>query len=205
MARPPHLRGMPRTTAEKTAYRLWNGVSTFRGPLLPWGRTDQSLPVSLERWAGFALIVVAHSIERCYAEAMRELDISLRDFVLLAEVDQRPGLCQAALSWRVGLSRSRVSEQLEVLALNGYVEREVNGLDLRARRLWITSPGHSILEEARARLTEIDTTWLRTLDARTRPFFTSTLRRLPPAINGIRVRDGYGAGPFPLRHYDRAT
>ena len=192
MGRRPLRRRIHKTAAEKAAYRLGEGVHTYRGPLLPARRDDPGLPVSLERWAGFALIVVAHSIERAYAQAMKDLGISLRDFVLLSEIDQRAGLCQAALAWRVGLTRARVSEQLAVLTTAGYVEREINTLDLRARRLWVSSPGHVVLEEARARLTELDLTWLRSLDDYTRPSFTSALQRLPPAINGLRWRDGYG-------------
>lgn len=54
--------------------------------------------------------------------------------VLLAEIGQRPGLSQTALSQRVGLTRARVSEQLAVLDTAGYVAREMNYLDLRRRK-----------------------------------------------------------------------
>jgi DNA-binding MarR family transcriptional regulator len=171
----------PRTAAHLSARRISEGVHTFRGPLLPARRTGPGVPVSLEAWSGFALIVVAHWIESQYAKAMYELGISLRDFVLLAEIAQRPGLSQQALSERVGLTRARVSEQLLVLDTAGYIRREINSLDLRRRRLWISRDGRVIVEEGKARLTAIDERWLRHIDRSRRPFLTAALRALAAA------------------------
>src|SRR5437868_14749608 len=67
------------------------GRSTFRGPLLPAKRRNPKLPRSLRAFGGFAVIAVAHEIETRYAEALQETGISLRDFVVLAELKQRPG------------------------------------------------------------------------------------------------------------------
>ena len=167
---------MSRTAAELAAARLARGVDSFRGPLLPTGRREPGVPISLERWAGFTLVFVAHALERRYCRALQSLGISLRDFVLLAEIEQRPGLSQSVLAERVGLTRARVSEQLAVLDTAGYVTREMNRLDLRKRRLWMTSPGQVVFEEAKERLTSIDTGWLSVLDPKGRPFFTAALR-----------------------------
>lgn len=134
--------------------------------------------MSLERFAGFTIVFVAHALEQRYARGLRSLGISVRDFVLLAEIDQRPGLSQSVLAERVGLTRARVSEQLAVLDRAGYVTREMNRIDLRKRRLWISHPGQVVLEEAKARLDLIDAGWLSTLDLRARPFFTAAVREL---------------------------
>jgi DNA-binding MarR family transcriptional regulator len=139
------------------------------------------VPLSLEQWAGFTVVLVAHALEKRYARALQALGISLRDFVLLAEIDKRPGLSQSVLAERVGLTRSRVSEQLAVLDTAGYVAREMSWLDLRKRRLWITPPGQAVLEEAKACLTAIDAGWLSALDPHTRPHFTAAMRALAPA------------------------
>ena len=174
---------MPRHNHEREARRLMEGVGTYRGPLLP-SRRREGVPVSLERYAGFVLIVVADAVEARYARAMREIGVSLRDFVLLAEIAQRSGLSQATLARRVGLGRSRVSEQLVVLETAGYIEREIDIRDLRRRRIWISRDGQEVIEEATARLSAIDTGWLSMLDPRERQQFTSGLRRLPPAVTG---------------------
>jgi len=175
---------IPRTNADLAARRISQGVHTFRGPLLPAGRRDPGIPVALEAWPGFALITVAHWIERRYAAAMEEIGISLRDFVVLAEIARRPGLSQATLAKRAGLSRSRVSEQLEVLETAGYVWREINPRDLRRRRLLISRDGRDVVEEGKQRLTAIDKHWLSRIDRTRRPFLIAALRLLasePPA------------------------
>src|SRR4051812_13715897 len=172
---------MPRHNHDREAGRIAEGGGTFRGPLLP-SRRREGVPVSLERYTGFVLIVVADAIEFRYARAMDDLGISLRDFVLLAEIAQRSGLSQTTLARRVGLGRSRVSEQLLVLDTAGYIEREIDIRDLRRRKVWISGNGQQIVEEATERLSRIDAAWLRTLAPRDGRIFTAALRRLPPAI-----------------------
>jgi DNA-binding MarR family transcriptional regulator len=163
----------------KDARRIVDGVATFRGPLVASRRTAP-IPESLKRYAGFVLIVAAHGVEARYARAAHDVGISLRDFVLLAEIAQRPGLSQATLARRVGIARSRVSEQLAVLDTAGYVERELDIRDLRRRRIWITYGGQAALEDAAQRLQEIDNGWLASLKPAERHQFTASLRRVPP-------------------------
>jgi DNA-binding MarR family transcriptional regulator len=79
------------------------------------------------------------------------------------------------------LKRARVSEQLDVLDTAGYVKREMNPLDLRKRRLWITSNGEAVVEEGKVRLSAIDAGWLSRVPRSSRPFFTAAVRMLPPA------------------------
>jgi DNA-binding MarR family transcriptional regulator len=158
---------------------LVQGVGTFRGPLIP-RRRREGVPVSLQRYTGFVLIVVADAIETRYSKTIYELGFSLRDFILMAEIAQRPGLSQQALAERVGLGRSRVSEQLAVLDTAGYVEREMDIMDLRRRRLWVSSQGQLALEDATERLTEIDRGLLGCLAPHDRHSFTASLKRLAP-------------------------
>jgi DNA-binding MarR family transcriptional regulator len=172
---------MPRFNFEREAKRIVDGVGTFRGPLLP-SRRREGVPASLQRYAGFVLIVAADCIEARYAHAVRDVGVSLRDFVLLAEIAQRSGLSQATLARRVGLGRSRVSEQLLVLDTAGYIEREIDIRDLRRRRIWISANGQQVVEEAAAQLSAVDGNWLRALEPRDRHVFTASLRRLPPAL-----------------------
>jgi DNA-binding MarR family transcriptional regulator len=168
---------------QQAGRRLVQGVGTFRGPLIP-NRRSEGVPVSLQRYTGFVLIVVADVIETTYSRAVYQLGFSLRDFVLMAEIAQRPGLCQQALAERVGLGRSRVSEQLAVLDTAGYVERQIDVLDLRQRKIWLTSQGQVALEDATERLTEIDRGLLTGLEPHDRHLFTASLRRLTPASSG---------------------
>lgn len=169
-----------RGTAAKEAERLVNGVSTFRGPLLPSGRSGP-LPPALGRWTGFALIVAAHAVEERYARALHAMGISLRDFVVMAELARQQGLPQGTLAYRVGLTPARVSEQLLVLDKNGYVERQIHELDLRQRLIWLTPSGQRVHEKAAQRVDGLDRGWLAGLELSERAAFTAALRRLPPA------------------------
>jgi DNA-binding MarR family transcriptional regulator len=111
---------------------------------------------------------------------MRQLGISLRDIAVLAEVARAPGVTQGALAERVGLSRSRMSEQLEVLGTAGYVDRPISPMDLRTRRIFLSFPGQEMVEAAKPRLDEVDTGWLSGIEAAERPLFLAALRRLAP-------------------------
>jgi DNA-binding MarR family transcriptional regulator len=171
---------MGRNNAEREAQRIMEGVSTFRGPLLPTGRRHPRIPSAVEHWTGFALIVAAHAVEQRYAHAVKLVGISLRDFVLLAEIARRPGLSQTTLARRVGLTRARVSEQLTVLDTAGYVSRQIGMRDLRTRRITISSAGHQVVEEAGDRIDAIDRGFLSPIDPRLRPAFASAVKRLAP-------------------------
>jgi DNA-binding MarR family transcriptional regulator len=139
------------------------------------------VPDSLQQYVGFTLIVVADEVERRYAHVTYDLGISLRDFVLLAEIARRSGLSQATLAKHVGLGRSRVSEQLLALDTAGYVEREIDVYDLRRRKIWISRNGQEALGQATELLTASDRGWLAVLDRRERTAFVAGLRRLAPA------------------------
>jgi DNA-binding MarR family transcriptional regulator len=174
---------MDERSERRSGRRMVQGVGTFRGPLLP-SRRREGVPASLQRYTGFVLIVVADVIETTYSRATYQLGFSLRDFVLMAEIAQRPGLSQGALAERVGLGRSRVSEQLAVLDTAGYVDREMDIVDLRRRRIWVTSEGRLALEDATERLTQIDRGLLTDLTPHDRHHFTASLRRLAPTSTG---------------------
>jgi DNA-binding MarR family transcriptional regulator len=173
--------GIGRNSQSRDAARIVNGVGTFRGPLVqPRRPGDRGVPVSLARWTGFAVITAAHEAEDRYACCLTELGVSLRDFVVLSEIAQRPGLSQSALAERLGLGRSRISEQLTVLDQAGFVEREMNPFDLRRRRLWLSNNGVHFLEQAREHVTRADDGWLSKLGPHERPAFRALLKRIPP-------------------------
>jgi DNA-binding MarR family transcriptional regulator len=191
-----HGVGAGRDSRSREAQRLVEGVGTVRGPLLPSRsrRKGARLPGTLSRWAGFTVIDAAHDVERRYAKAMRDIGTSLRDFVVLSEIDRRPGIGQSALAWRLGLGRSRLSEQLAVLDGAGYIERQINELDLRKRRIWVSGQGLVLLEEARAVASRVDNAWLAGLSQVERDHLRAFLRRLSPGATS-RGTAGRPASP----------
>ena len=164
---------------------------TFRGPLLPARRRAAEVPASLVAYHGFALIAAAHDIEGRYERALYDVGISLRDFAVIAEVAQRPGIGQAALAHRVGLGRSRLSDHLSVLETEGLIERLLNERDLRRRRIWISREGRHALADGRERLTRADDGWLMKLKLAERAYLRAMLDRLGPDDRVLRI--GYPA------------
>lgn len=160
---------------------------TFRGPLLPSRRRAAKVPDSLVHYAGFAAIVAAHDIEGRYERALEPVGISVRDFVVLAEIGRSPGIGQLALAERVGLGRSRLSDHLSTLETNALTERLLNVADLRRRRVWLTSYGQSALADGRRRIERADRNWLMALAIQEKIAFRTFLDRLEPATRAPRL------------------
>jgi DNA-binding MarR family transcriptional regulator len=154
------------------------GPVTFRQPLMPSRRRTRELPLSLQQWTGFAVIVAAHEVEVRYELALRRVGISLRDFAVLSEARQRRGIGQRALAERVGIGCSRLSDQLRRLETEGLVERMLNESDLRRRRVFLTPEGDRALAEARDRIDTADRAWQSGLRITERPAFRALLERL---------------------------
>ncbi|MEA2427363.1 MAG: hypothetical protein QOF37_991 [Thermoleophilaceae bacterium] len=173
-----------RSYGEREARRIVNGVHHMRGPLLPAGRR-RPVPSSLLQWTGIHLIVAAHEVEERYARNIERAGISLRDYVLLAEVVRIPGLSQSGLARRLGLSRSRVSEQLAGLDTAGYLYRDMDIRDLRLRRLWAGPAGSQIVAEVEHLLAAVEQSWLRPLSPGEQVLLKAFLRRLPPNVHEI--------------------
>lgn len=166
---------------------------TFRAPLLPSRRRCTDLPVSLSTWTGFAVITCAHQIEVLYEEALRPTGITVRDFAVLSEAAQRAGISQTALAERVGITRPRLSDHLARLEGTGYIERRLDIVDLRRRRIWLSHEGAEMLEEARVAIGRADHLWLLRLHHRDRPLFRASVDRLQqPHLTGL-APPGYAA------------
>ena len=166
-------RFVPHNPRDPTAARL-----SFRAPLMPSRRRIRDVPVSLQQWTGFAVIVAAHQVEVRYELALRDVGISLRDFAVLAEIRQRRGLGQRALAEHVGVGDARLSDQLSCLETEGLVERTLNETDLRRRRIYLTPEGDLALAAARERIDATDRAWLSGLGSTERPRFRALLERL---------------------------
>jgi DNA-binding MarR family transcriptional regulator len=162
---------------------------TFRGPLLPSRRRASEVPRSLSAYHGFAVIPAAHDIEGRYERVLYPVGISLRDFAVMAEIAQRPGIGQAALAHHVGLSRSRLSDHLSVLETEGLIERLLSERDLRRRRIWLSGEGRRALADGRERIARADHNWLMQLKLSERAYLRTLLDRLGP--DGRDLRIGY--------------
>lgn len=83
-----------------------------------------------------------------FADRMKEigLDITSPQFATLHVLAQNPGVDQATLAGFVAHDRPTIGAVLDRLVAKGFVKRDTNPQDRRAKRLSLTEEGHAVLE-----------------------------------------------------------
>lgn len=76
-------------------------------------------------------------------------ELTPAQFGALALIALEPGMDQTRLTERTALDRSSVTKCVERLEARGVIRREIDPADKRARRLYITPDGLSLLDVAR--------------------------------------------------------
>lgn len=85
-----------------------------------------------------------------FTEEAAELGFSPTQFSALAFIQIEPGIHQNMLGERIALDRSSVTKCVENLEARGMIRREVDKNDKRARLLYITADGETMLEQVAA-------------------------------------------------------
>ncbi len=83
---------------------------------------------------------LARLTTRLYDEALRQHDIEVGQFTLLATLRHRPMTTQGQLAEALGMEPSSLTRNLAQLEKRGWVEKDC-GADRRSRRLRITRDG----------------------------------------------------------------
>jgi MarR family transcriptional regulator, lower aerobic nicotinate degradation pathway regulator len=79
-----------------------------------------------------------------------DLGFSPTQYSALAFIYNEPGIHQNVLGDRIALDRSSVTKCVEILEERGLIRREVDRTDKRARLMFITQDGKSMLEHVSA-------------------------------------------------------
>jgi MarR family transcriptional regulator for hemolysin len=66
------------------------------------------------------------------------------------------GIAQTELAERIGLDGSSLVRLIDILETRGFVARQINPADRRARRILLTEAGRAEVEAIRARLRELE-------------------------------------------------
>jgi DNA-binding MarR family transcriptional regulator len=74
-----------------------------------------------------------------------------------------------------------------VLETEGLIERLLNEVDLRRRRIWISREGRHALAHGRERLARTDEGWMMKLKVPERAYLRAMLDRLGPDERGVRT------------------
>lgn len=81
--------------------------------------------------------------------ALKPLNITRAQWLLLAYLSRRDGMTQTTLARDLELSKVAVGEHISHLEKAGYVERRIDPVDGRARRLCISRDGAAIIGKIR--------------------------------------------------------
>lgn len=125
------------------------------------------------------------------AEALAGADIVRVEFAALVFVADVPGIEQWQLAEATGIDRNSASLLTDSLERKGLVERRVDGVDRRARKLYITRKGKRAFEVLWHKVHAANARILAPLSASERPLFINLLIKLIEG-NSIHARPGAG-------------
>jgi DNA-binding MarR family transcriptional regulator len=142
---------------------------------------------------GFLLWHATLRWQRDIAQALAPLDLTHVQFVLLActwwlnEQGERPN--QVAVAAQAGTDIKMTSQVLRNLERKGLIERELDSVDTRARRLRVTRRGAALAPRAIAIVEDVDGRFFADLSGRETLRFLGRLAKAPRAA----VDRGVGA------------
>ncbi|MHB1626878.1 MAG: MarR family winged helix-turn-helix transcriptional regulator [Bacilli bacterium] len=109
---------------------------------------------------GFLLWQVTNTWERKQRAALREVDLTHVQFVLLATLawltQEGQDVTQVVLSQFAKTDVMMTSQVLRTLAAKGLLTREQHPVDTRAKVLTVTEAGHGVLERAITLVEQVD-------------------------------------------------
>ncbi|MFC6198205.1 MarR family winged helix-turn-helix transcriptional regulator [Ponticaulis profundi] len=135
---------------------------------------EQQTEFSLDRSASHLL----HRAQQFAAEQFEGLDgvdITLRQFAVLAAVREQEGCSQSELVKTTGIDRSTLADMVQRMEKNGLIERRQAKLDARAKSVHLTEGGRTSLESAMPMVQKADEAILSMLPKNRRRAFIGIL------------------------------
>lgn len=178
-----------------TTHRGAPAMTSAGVPLAPDGRDPQSpvscaaaaggcdpLPAGVHADLGWALVTVLRAYARAADHAVTDMPGGTRGYRLLAAVARDCPRSQLALARHVGLDRTVVTYLLDDLTAAGWVRREPDPADRRARRVVATPAGTTHLDTLDQRLRDVEDRLLDGLDGDDRARLRVLLQRVALAV-----------------------
>lgn len=114
--------------------------------------TEQSAAASspsidLEQHLGYLLRRVSNRVSSAFARALQEKQISVAEWVVLAQIQAAPSIRPADLSSAIGMTRGAVSKIVEKLEAKDWIVRTAVPEDGRSQTLSLTRHGRRILPQ----------------------------------------------------------
>ncbi|KAF0176952.1 MAG: MarR family transcriptional regulator [Hyphomonadaceae bacterium] len=149
--------------------------------------TIESTPFELARSPGHLLHRAQQRAEEIFATLLRDNHVTLRQFAVLAAVDERAGRTQTDLVRVTGIDRSTLADMMGRLEKKGLIAREKSADDKRAKSVRLTGKGRTRLAEAAPHAMAADAALLDALPRNKRRAFLGTLETLVAAIDAAAI------------------
>lgn len=118
--------------------------------------TRAAAPVDHDTVRSWLSVVRAyHLCEALMSRRLAALDVKLAEHEILANLLREPGLSQQALAERCFSAKSHISGLLGSLEARGWVRREADPADARAKQLSLTAAGARMAERTAAVQAEV--------------------------------------------------
>ncbi len=114
----------------------------------PRAGTARLPPPAPFRGLGFMLSTLGYAVAAGFAKRLAPLGLEPRDFALMRAIGDDEGASQQAIAERLGIPASRMVAFIDALEERELVERRAHPSDRRARALYLTPAGETLLAEA---------------------------------------------------------
>lgn len=128
-----------------------------------------------------ALAPFTRSLRRIEDDAAAAAGITMWQYAILAVVVDDPGRNQGEVATRLGYSKNRIVDDLDVLEHRGLLTR-APGLDRRANMLRATAAGRRLMLQVRAAIRRGEDDLLRNLPAEQRQALGAATRTITQAL-----------------------
>lgn len=110
-------------------------------------------------------------------------DLTPVQYAALSAINTKPGLDQATLANHIAYDRVTIGGVVDRLVQKGMVRREISPTDRRARELFLTDDGSTVLTDIRPIVRAMQDLLLTGLKAGEREQFIALLRKAADAVN----------------------
>jgi len=119
--------------------------------------------------------------------------LSLRQFVVLAAIAEKPGLSQTDLVHATGIDRSTLADMVQRMEKRGWISRTTAPLDARAHAVHLASSGAALLASATRHARAADAAILDLLPRTKRRTFLNILMKLAKLSDEAAAKAERGA------------
>jgi DNA-binding MarR family transcriptional regulator len=148
------------------------------------------LQENLDRNFGFILHDVARLMRHTFDRRVKELGLTRSQWWVLTHLYRNVGITQAELADVLEVERPTLGRLLDRLEANGWVRREADAVDRRAKRLFLTDEVGPAMRRMRAIAAEVRRDALSGIAAPDQEAFVDTLLAIKANLVGL----GNGAG-----------